>query len=58
LKRNFDEDDIRAVHVTELRSRIDESLISLYRGEGTDGEKFMQGMLNNLPQEKNARFTL
>ena len=38
-------DSLRAIHLKELRSRIDQGLTSLDRGEGADGEKFMQGMI-------------
>jgi hypothetical protein len=55
LKRNSHDDDLRLVHVKELRSRIDKSLASLDSSEGTDGEKCMQGMLNNLGQGKKRK---
>jgi antitoxin ParD1/3/4 len=45
-------DSLRAIHLKELRSRIDEGLMSLDRGRGADGEKFMQGMLNDLDARK------
>lgn len=45
-------DSLRAAHLKELRSRIDDGLTSLDRGTGTDGEKFMQGMLNDLNSQK------
>jgi len=48
-------DSLRAIHLQELRSRIDEGLGSLDRGEGTDGEKFMQGMLSGLDSRKAKR---
>ena len=45
-------DSLRAIHLKDLRSRIDEGLTSLDRGKGADGEKFMQGMLNDLDSRK------
>lgn len=45
-------DSLRAIHLKELRSRIDEGLTSLDRGKGADGETFMQGMLNDLDSRK------
>ena len=45
-------DSLRAAHLTELRSRMDQGLASLGRREGVDGEKFMAGMLKDLgPQD-------
>ncbi|MDP9115194.1 MAG: type II toxin-antitoxin system ParD family antitoxin, partial [Acidobacteriota bacterium] len=46
------QDSLRAIHLKELCSRIDEGLTSLDRGQGTDGEKFMQGMLHDLASRK------
>jgi antitoxin ParD1/3/4 len=48
-------DSLRAIHLKELRSRIDEGLTALDRGEGTDGEKFMRGMLGGLDSRKAKR---
>ena len=48
-------DSLRAIHLQELRSRIDEGLASLDRSEGADGEKFMQGMLRGLDSRKAKR---
>lgn len=45
-------DSLRAIHLKELHSRIDEGLTSLDCGKGADGEKFMQGMLNDLGSRK------
>ena len=45
-------DSLRAIHLRELRSRIDEGLTSLDRGKGAEGEKFMQEMLNDLDSRK------
>ena len=41
-------DEERAIYTAELQSRIDEGLASLDRGEGVDGEQFMQKMLDDL----------
>jgi len=48
-------DSLRASQLQELRSRIDQGLASLDRGEGTDGEKFMQGMVTGLDSHKAKR---
>jgi antitoxin ParD1/3/4 len=48
-------DNLRAVHLAELRSRVDEGLASLSRREGVDGEKFMAGMLKHLDSRKPKR---
>ncbi len=45
-------DSLRAIHLKELRSRIDEGLTSLDRGKGADGGKFMRDMLNDLDSRK------
>jgi hypothetical protein len=55
LKRNSNDDDFRYVHIDELRSRIDEGFAFLDRGEGIDGEKFMQGMLGGLESREARR---
>ena len=44
-------DNLRAVHLKELRSRIDHGLAAMDRGEGIEGEKFMQQMLDELAQK-------
>jgi antitoxin ParD1/3/4 len=48
-------DILRTAHLKELRSRIDDGLTSLDRGEGVDGEKFMRGMLNELDSREPKR---
>jgi antitoxin ParD1/3/4 len=48
-------DTLRTVHLNELRSRVDEGLASLDRGEGVDGEKFIAGMLKDLGSQKPKR---
>ena len=45
-------DSLRAMHLKELRSRIDQGLTALDRGEGADGERFMQGMIGDLDSRK------
>lgn len=41
-------DELRTIQLQQLRSRIDRALGESARGEGTDGEEFMQGMLDEL----------
>lgn len=41
-------DELRAVQMQELRSRIDRALSQADRGEGTDGEQFMQELISDL----------
>ncbi len=48
-------DHLRTIHLKELRSRIDEGLTSLDRGEGVDGEAFMQGMIRDLDSKRARR---
>jgi antitoxin ParD1/3/4 len=58
-------DTVGAIHVKEprssvrgpakLRSRIDDGLNSLDRGEGVDGEKFMQEMLDGTDSQEAQR---
>ncbi len=48
-------DSLRAIHLKEPRSRIDQGLTSLNRGEGADGEKFMQGMIGIWTRERSNR---
>jgi antitoxin ParD1/3/4 len=45
-------DSVRGTHVNALRARIDDGLAALDRGEGVDGEKFMQGMLDELDSQE------
>ena len=39
-------DTLRMQHLQELRSRVDEGLAELTRGEGIDGESFMTSLLS------------
>jgi antitoxin ParD1/3/4 len=41
-------DELRAIQILELRNRMDRALVESARGEGTDGEEFLQGMLAEL----------
>jgi antitoxin ParD1/3/4 len=41
-------DEVRAIQLQELRNRMDRALGEAARGEGSDGETFMQGMLDEL----------
>ena len=41
-------DEVRAIQLQELRGRMDRALGESARGEGTDGEQFMQEMLVDL----------
>jgi antitoxin ParD1/3/4 len=41
-------DELRAIQIQELRSRIDRALGESARGEGADGEEFMEVMLEEL----------
>ena len=45
----------RPVAIRELRSRIDDGMASLDRGEGVDGEKFMQEMLDEIDSQEAHR---
>ena len=52
MKSNLHDDDLRLVHVKELRSRIDKGLAALDRGEGTNGGTFIRRMLGGLDSRK------
>lgn len=41
-------DEVRAIQIQELRNRMDRALGESARGEGSDGEEFIQGMLDDL----------
>ncbi len=41
-------DEIRAAQMRKLRSRIDQALGESDRGEGADGEPFMQNLVEDL----------
>jgi antitoxin ParD1/3/4 len=40
------------IQLQELRARMDEGLASLDRGEGVDGEEFMQKMIDELDAQE------
>ena len=50
-------DELRAVQLHELRSRIDEGLAQAERGEGVDGEVFMQGLIDDIDLRESKRKT-
>ena len=41
-------DELRAIQLQELRSRLDRALAESARGEGVDGENFVQGLVEEL----------
>ena len=41
-------DEVRSIQLQELRNRMDRALGESARAEGTDGEEFLQGMLDEL----------
>jgi antitoxin ParD1/3/4 len=41
-------DELRTIQLQELRSRMDKGLAQAERGEGADGETFMQGLIEDL----------
>jgi antitoxin ParD1/3/4 len=41
-------DELRAVQMQELRNRMDRALGQADRGEGADGEQFMQELISDL----------
>jgi hypothetical protein len=45
-------DELRAIAIQELRNRMDRALGESDRGEGADGEEFMQAMLDDLDAVK------
>ncbi|MBN8733437.1 MAG: type II toxin-antitoxin system ParD family antitoxin [Acidobacteria bacterium] len=44
-------DELRAIQLQQLRARMDLSLAESARGEGVDGDQFMQVLLTNLDAE-------
>jgi antitoxin ParD1/3/4 len=48
-------DGVRNIPLQELRGRIDKGLSELSRGEGTDGEGFMQGLIEDLDTRESTR---
>jgi antitoxin ParD1/3/4 len=41
-------DELRSIQLQELRSRVDKGLAQAERGEGADGEIFMQALIEDL----------
>lgn len=41
-------EELRVVQLRDLRARMDQGLAEADRGEGADGEAFMQGLLDDL----------
>lgn len=41
-------DELRGIQIQELRSRMDRALAESARGEGADGEEFLQGLIEDL----------
>jgi antitoxin ParD1/3/4 len=41
-------DELRSIQLQELRSRVDKGLAQAERGEGADGELFMQALIEDL----------
>ena len=41
-------DELRTIQLQEFRKRMDKGLAQAERGEGVDGEVFMQGLLEDL----------
>ncbi len=48
-------DKVRTIQLQELRSRMDKGLAQAERGEGIDGEVFMQGLLEDLDTRESKR---
>jgi len=48
-------DEVRAIQLQELRSRIDKGLAQAERGEGADGEAFMHEMIEDLDSREAKR---
>ena len=48
-------DDLRSVELQELRNRMDAGLSEAERGQGLDGEQFMQGLIEDLDRRKANR---
>ena len=48
-------DELRSTQLHELRSRIDEGLAQAERGEGVDGDVFIQGLIDDLDSREANR---
>ena len=47
--------ELLAIQLHELRLRIDEGLAQAERGEGVDGDVFMQGLIDDLDARESKR---
>ena len=50
-------DEVRSIQLQELRNRIDKGLAQAERGEGVDGEVFLQGLIDDLDNRESKRKT-
>lgn len=48
-------DELRTIQLQELRNRIDKGLSQLDRGDGVDGDVFMQGLIDDLDTRESKR---
>jgi antitoxin ParD1/3/4 len=48
-------DEVRTLQLQELRKRIDKGLFEIDRGQGVDGELFMQGLMEDLDKRETNR---
>jgi antitoxin ParD1/3/4 len=48
-------DEVRTIQLQELRNRIDKGLAQAERGEGMDGETFMQEIMEDLDNREAKR---
>ena len=48
-------DELRTIQLQELRNRIEKGLAEAERGEGADGEVFMQGLIDDLDTGESKR---
>ena len=55
LRLMGDRDELREIQLQELRKRIDRGLSEAERGQGVDGEQFMQGLLVDLDKRETKR---
>ncbi len=45
------DDDLQEIHLQELRSRIDQGLVSSAKSASVEGERFMQSLLGDLDSQ-------
>jgi antitoxin ParD1/3/4 len=48
-------DELRAIQLQALRNRMDKGLAQADRGEGVDGELFMQGLIDDLDSRESQQ---